>query len=119
MSLSGERGTLSVTRLCNKAGPSLNRNRITDGVCSALERMKLHRDNQNLMEQIDVAEVLLRDLEDLVNTEYYLALERFEDDPNQNLLAQLNKLPEAGQDAYWTNGHLELAFDPGVLPWRE
>ena len=98
---------------------SIDRAEITAGVCSALERMKLYHDHQNLMEQIDVAEVLLRDLEDLVSTEYQLALEQIEDEENENLIKQLDKLSEQGRDAYWTNGKLELVFDPSVLPWRE
>lgn len=97
---------------------AIDRAEVTDGVCSALERLKLYRDNQDLMEQIDVAEVLLRDLDDLINTEYQLALEQFEGDGNENLLKQLNKLSEGGRDTYWTNGRPELALDPDVLPWR-
>lgn len=98
---------------------SVDRAEITAGVCDALARMKLYRENQNLMEQIDVSEVLLRDLEDLVNTEHDRALEKFEDESNANLLKQLKKLSDSGQDAYWTNGNLALAFDPDLLPWRE
>lgn len=97
---------------------SIDRSEITAGVCSALERLKLYRDNRALMEQIDVAEVLLLDLEDLVNAEYQQALEEIEANENENLIKQLNKLSEEGRDAYWTNGNLELAADPVVLPWR-
>jgi hypothetical protein len=98
---------------------SIDRAEITASVCRALERLKLYRDNRGLMVQIDVAEVLLFDLEDLVNTEYQLAIEKIKDMDNENLIKQLGKLSEQGRDAYWTNGKLELAFDPGVLPWRD
>lgn len=97
---------------------SVDRSEITAGVCGALERLKLYRDNRDLMERIDVAEVLLLDLEDLVNAEYQQALEEIEANENENLIKQLNKLSEHGRDEYWTNGKPELAFEHDLMPWR-
>lgn len=98
---------------------SIDRSEITDGISSILERLKLYFENESLMERIDSAEVLLRDLEEFLNIEYQSALEQIEEAVNENLLTQLNKLSEAGRDAYWTNGKPELTSVRVEIPWRD
>ena len=98
---------------------AVDRAEVTQGVCSALERLKLYQENLDLMERIDVAEVLLADLEDVLNTEYTAALKQFENYEREHLLNQMERLSLEGKDAYWTNGNSDLILETVTLPWRD